>query len=84
MKGEPHSPACGFSLKAINLLKANGVDIDSIGYFNVLESEEIRNGVKIFSSWPTIPQLYVEGVFIGGSDIMLEMHEDEELSDLLN
>ena len=60
------------------------MDIENIGYFNVLEDEEIRNGIKSFSSWPTIPQLYVDGVFIGGSDIMLEMHEDGELAKILD
>jgi monothiol glutaredoxin len=84
MKGDPYAPACGFSARAINLLRANSVDIDTIGYFNVLEDEEIRNGIKVFSSWPTIPQLYVDGVFIGGSDIMLEMHEDGELAKVLD
>lgn len=84
MKGEPYAPACGFSARAISLLKANGVDIDKIGFFNVLEDEGIRNGIKTFSSWPTIPQLYIDAVFIGGSDIMTEMHEDGELGTLLD
>ena len=84
MKGEPYAPACGFSARAISLLKANGVNIDEMGYFNVLEDEEIRSGIKTFSSWPTIPQLYVDSVFIGGSDIMMEMHEDGELAQVLN
>lgn len=83
MNGTPYSPACDYSQRAIDLLKLNSVDIESIGYFNALDDKVIKDGVKVFSSWPTIPQLYVSGVFIGGSDMMLEMNEDGELSKIL-
>lgn len=82
MKGTPENPQCGFSARAISLLRANGVK--SIGYFDVLSDDSIRNGIKVFSAWPTIPQLYVKNEFIGGSDIMLEMHESGELESLLD
>jgi len=81
MKGNAQFPQCGFSGRAIQLLKASGVD--NIVTINVLEDAEIRQGIKEFSNWPTIPQLYVKGEFIGGSDIMNEMYESGELQALL-
>ncbi len=81
MKGTAQFPQCGFSGRAIQLLKANGVD--NIVTVNVLENPEVRQGIKEYSNWPTIPQLYVNGEFIGGSDIMNEMHESGELKTLL-
>ena len=79
MKGTASFPQCGFSGRAIQILKACGVDTKSIKTVNVLEDAEIRQGIKEFSNWPTIPQLYVKGEFIGGSDIMMEMYENGEL-----
>jgi len=81
MKGNAQFPQCGFSGRAIQLLKASGVD--NIVTINVLEDAEIRQGIKEFSNWPTIPQLYVKVEFIGGSDIMNEMYESGELQALL-
>jgi monothiol glutaredoxin len=81
MKGTAQFPQCGFSGRAIQLLKANGVD--NLVTVNVLESPEVRQGIKEYSSWPTIPQLYIRGEFVGGSDIMDEMHESGELKTLL-
>lgn len=79
MKGNASFPMCGFSGRAIQILKACGVDTKALTTVNVLEDEEIRQGIKEYSSWPTIPQLYVKGEFIGGSDIMMEMYESGEL-----
>lgn len=79
MKGNASFPMCGFSGRAIQILKASGVDPKSLVTVNVLEDEEIRQGIKEYSNWPTIPQLYVKGEFIGGSDIMMEMYESGEL-----
>lgn len=81
MKGTAQFPQCGFSGRAIQLLKACGVD--NIVTVNVLENPAVRQGIKEFSNWPTIPQLYVKGEFIGGSDIMNEMFENGELQALL-
>lgn len=83
MKGNASFPQCGFSGKAIQVLKACGVDSKAITTVNVLEDDEVRAGIKEFSSWPTIPQLYVKGEFIGGSDIMMEMYENGELQQAL-
>ena len=83
MKGNASFPMCGFSGRAIQLLKASGVDTKSLITVNVLDDAEIRQGIKEYSNWPTIPQLYVKGEFIGGSDIMNEMYENGELSNLL-
>ena len=83
MKGTASFPMCGFSGRAIQVLKACGVDPKGITTVNVLEDEEIRQGIKDYSKWPTIPQLYIKGVFIGGSDIMMEMYESGELKKLL-
>ncbi|MEY2777164.1 MAG: Grx4 family monothiol glutaredoxin [Pseudomonadota bacterium] len=81
MKGSPQFPQCGFSGRAIQLLKACGVQ--QVATVNVLEDDAVRQAVKDFSSWPTIPQLYIHGEFIGGSDIMGEMYESGELQQLL-
>lgn len=84
MKGNASFPMCGFSGRAIQILKACGVDPKAIATVNVLEDQEIRQGIKEYSNWPTIPQLYLHGEFIGGSDIMMEMYESGELQQLLN
>ncbi|UYV15474.1 Grx4 family monothiol glutaredoxin [Porphyrobacter sp. ULC335] len=81
MKGTPLFPQCGFSSKAIAILDHLGVAFESV---DVLQDMEIRQGIKAFSDWPTIPQLYVKGEFIGGSDIMMEMFEAGELQQLMN
>jgi monothiol glutaredoxin len=83
MKGTASFPMCGFSGRALQVLKASGVDTKAITTVNVLEDQEIREGIKSFSNWPTIPQLYVKGEFIGGSDIMMEMYESGELQQAL-
>ena len=83
MKGNANFPQCGFSGRAIQILKACGVDPKSVKTVNVLEDAEIRAGIKDFSNWPTIPQLYVKGEFIGGSDIMTEMYESGELQKVI-
>ena len=81
MKGNAQFPMCGFSGRAIQILKACGVsDLRTV---NVLEDDGIRQGIKEFASWPTIPQLYVNGEFVGGSDIMMEMYESGELQQVL-
>jgi monothiol glutaredoxin len=81
MKGTPLFPQCGFSSKAISILDHLGVAYETV---DVLQDMEIRTGIKSFSDWPTIPQLYVKGEFVGGSDIMMEMYDAGELEDLLN
>jgi monothiol glutaredoxin len=81
MKGTPNFPQCGFSARAIQILKACGVNTPAT--VNVLEDEEIRQGIKEFANWPTIPQLYVNGEFVGGSDIMTEMYQSGELQQVL-
>ena len=83
MKGNASFPQCGFSGRAIQILKACGVDPKQVKTVNVLEDPEIRAGIKDYSQWPTIPQLYVKGEFIGGSDIMMEMYESGELKQTL-
>jgi monothiol glutaredoxin len=83
MKGTAQFPMCGFSGRAIQVLKAAGADPHQIATINVLEDEAIRQGIKEYSNWPTIPQLYVKGEFIGGSDIMTEMYESGELQQLV-
>jgi monothiol glutaredoxin len=80
MKGVPGAPQCGFSMTVSNILKLLNVNFKAI---NVLENEEIRNGIKDYSDWPTIPQLYIKGEFIGGCDIIKEMYEKNELKELL-
>jgi monothiol glutaredoxin len=81
MKGTAQFPQCGFSGNAINLLRASGVE--TLHTVNVLEDAGIRQGIKEFANWPTIPQLYINGEFIGGSDIMTEMFESGELQKLI-
>ncbi len=83
MKGNASFPQCGFSGRAVQILKACGVDPKSIKTVNVLEDDAIRQGIKDYSNWPTIPQLYIKGEFIGGSDIMMEMYESGELQKTL-
>lgn len=81
MKGTAQFPMCGFSGRAVQILKACGVnDLKTV---NVLEDEEIRQGVKEYANWPTIPQLYVKGEFVGGSDILMEMYQAGELQQVL-
>ena len=81
MKGTPQAPMCGFSATAVKILQACNLPL----FFsvNVLEDNDIREGVKVFSEWPTIPQLYIRGEFIGGCDIMREMYQSGELKQLL-
>ncbi|HVE88239.1 MAG TPA: Grx4 family monothiol glutaredoxin [Burkholderiaceae bacterium] len=81
MKGTAQFPQCGFSGRAISLLKQSGVK--NLITVNVLEDDDVRQGVKDFSNWPTVPQLYVNGQFVGGSDIMTEMFQSGELQTLL-
>lgn len=81
MKGNAQFPMCGFSGRAVQVLKACGVN--DFQTFNVLEDEEVRQGIKDYANWPTIPQLYVNGEFVGGSDIMMEMYQSGELQQLL-
>jgi len=80
MKGTPQFPQCGFSAVTVQILNHLGVKFAAV---NVLEDQDVREGIKQFSNWPTIPQLYVKGEFVGGSDIMMEMYESGELSQLL-
>jgi len=81
MKGTAQFPMCGFSGRAVQVLKACGVnDITTV---NVLEDEDIRQGIKDYANWPTIPQLYINGEFVGGSDIMMEMYQAGELQQVL-
>ena len=81
MKGSAQFPMCGFSGRAIQVLKAAGAT--DIKTFNVLEDDGVRQGIKDYAQWPTIPQLYVDGEFVGGSDILMEMYESGELQQLL-
>ena len=80
MKGTPLFPQCGFSSRAIAILEHIGVDYETV---DVLQDQEVRQGIKEFSDWPTIPQLYVKGEFVGGSDIMMEMYEAGELHQMM-
>lgn len=80
MKGNPSMPMCGFSAKVVQILKTEGIDFSSV---NVLDYPSIREGIKKYSDWPTIPQLYVNGEFIGGCDIVTSMHQSGELAELL-
>ena len=82
MKGTPDFPQCGFSANAVGILRACGVE--AFATVNVLESADIRQGIKEFANWPTIPQLYVNGEFVGGSDIMTEMYKSGELKKMLD
>ena len=81
MKGTPQFPQCGFSANAIQILKASGAQ--ELFTVNVLENPDLRQGIKEYANWPTIPQLYVKGEFVGGSDIMKEMYQSGELQKLL-
>ena len=81
MKGTPLFPQCGFSSRAVTILEHLDVPFESV---DVLQDPEIRNGIKEYSDWPTIPQLYVKSEFVGGSDIMLEMFQNGELQQLVN
>tara|TARA_B100000700_G_C14216322_1_gene477146 strand:- start:147 stop:455 length:309 start_codon:yes stop_codon:yes gene_type:complete len=81
MKGTPEAPQCGFSMAVSNILKHLKVEFKSV---NVLENEKLRQGIKEYSDWPTIPQLYFKGNFIGGCDIVKEMFENGELKNLLD
>ncbi len=80
MKGSPQFPQCGFSSTVCQILNQLGIEFKSV---DVLQNAEVRNGIKEFSSWPTIPQLYVKGEFLGGCDIVREMYESGELADYL-
>ena len=80
MKGTPLFPQCGFSSRAIAILEHLGTEYETV---DVLQDQDIRQGIKGYSDWPTIPQLYVHGEFVGGSDIMMEMFESGELKDLV-
>ena len=80
MKGTPLFPQCGFSSRAVAILQHLDVDFDSV---DVLQDQGVRQGIKQYSDWPTIPQLYVRGEFVGGSDIMMEMYRSGELETLL-
>lgn len=80
MKGSAEMPLCGFSARAVNILKSCRVKFTTV---DVLQDEEIRQGIKVYSNWPTIPQLYIKGGFIGGSDIIAEMYEAGELQELV-
>lgn len=80
MKGSPLFPQCGFSSRAVAILNHLGVEFESV---DVLQDQGVRQGIKAYSDWPTIPQLYVGGEFVGGSDIMMEMYESGELAELV-
>ncbi|KAK6894690.1 Monothiol glutaredoxin-5, mitochondrial [Candida tropicalis] len=83
MKGTPEFPQCGFSRATIQTLGQQGVDPEKFAAYNVLEDPELRDGIKEYSSWPTIPQLYVQGEFVGGCDIITSMAQNGELTELL-
>ncbi|KNG52265.1 monothiol glutaredoxin-5, mitochondrial precursor [Stemphylium lycopersici] len=83
MKGTPETPQCGFSRASIQILGMQGVDPDKFTAFNVLEDQELRQGIKEYSEWPTIPQLYVDKEFVGGCDILMTMHQDGSLAKML-
>ncbi|XP_014279655.1 glutaredoxin-related protein 5, mitochondrial [Halyomorpha halys] len=76
MKGVPDEPRCGFSNAVVQILKMHGVQFDA---HNVLENENIRNGIKDYSNWPTIPQIFINGEFVGGCDILMQMHKNGDL-----
>ncbi|CAK7202780.1 monothiol glutaredoxin grx5 [Sporothrix eucalyptigena] len=84
MKGTPELPQCGFSRAAIQILGLQGVDPEKFAAFNVLEDAELRAGIKEYSDWPTIPQLYVDKEFVGGCDILVSMHQSGELAKLFD
>ena len=80
MKGSPDAPECGFSMAVTGILKSYKVEF---GYFNIFEDENIRQGIKEYANWPTIPQLYINGKFIGGADITEELHKSGKLKKLI-
>ena len=80
MKGTPDFPQCGFSGKTVQILRASGADFQ---HFNIFEDEEIREGLKTYSNWPTYPQLYIKGELVGGCDIVIDLYEKGELVQLL-
>lgn len=80
MKGTPQFPQCGFSSRAVQILEACGAEFAAV---NVLSDMDVREGIKKFSSWPTIPQLYIDGEFVGGSDILMTMYQNGELQEKL-
>lgn len=82
MKGTPQFPQCGFSSRAVEILKA--CQVEKVVAVNVLSDDAIRQGIKTFSNWPTIPQLYVNGEFVGGADIMTELYQNGELQKMLD
>ena len=81
MKGTPEAPQCGFSMAVTNILKIMEVDFKSV---NVLENQSLREGIKVYSDWPTIPQLYIKNEFLGGCDIVKEIYENGELKKILD
>ncbi|MDE0309024.1 MAG: Grx4 family monothiol glutaredoxin [Acidiferrobacterales bacterium] len=81
MKGTPQFPQCGFSSRAVQILEACGTQYQTV---NVLSDMEVREGIKQYSNWPTIPQVYIDGEFVGGSDILLSMYQNGELQSKLN
>ncbi|PFH48656.1 hypothetical protein AMATHDRAFT_5569 [Amanita thiersii Skay4041] len=83
MKGTPEMPQCGFSRAVVQILDLHGVPTEKIQTYNVLEDEQLRSSIKEYSEWPTIPQVYVKGEFVGGCDIVLGMHQSGELENLL-
>ncbi|KAL1612365.1 monothiol glutaredoxin grx5 [Paraconiothyrium brasiliense] len=83
MKGTPETPQCGFSRASIQILGMQGVDPEKFTAFNVLEDNDLRSGIKEYSEWPTIPQLYVDKEFVGGCDILMTMHQDGSLAKML-
>ncbi|KAI8356741.1 thioredoxin-like protein [Choanephora cucurbitarum] len=84
MKGTPDAPMCGFSRATVQIMQVQGVDFDTkVNAYNVLEDPELRESIKEYSEWPTIPQVYIKGEFIGGCDILLNMHQSGDLEDLL-
>lgn len=80
LQGNPEAPKCGFSNAVVQIMRMHGVNYDS---YDVLIDEELRQGIKDFSSWPTIPQVFINGEFVGGCDILLQMHQNGELIDVL-
>ena len=81
MKGTADAPQCGFSMRSVEILKSYGLPVKDR---NIFESEELRQGIKEYTNWPTIPQIFINGEFIGGCDIVTEMHENGELKNLLS
>ena len=83
MKGSPSMPQCGFSRAVLQILQVQGVNTDKVATYNCLEDQELRDGIKEFSDWPTIPQVYINGEFVGGCDILLNLHQTGELETIL-